>query len=242
MELYALSTVHRLTTQRSGRPAQPNKNILRARSWVSCSVVAERIIGTREPRYVKHLWFVKCLGSEPERDAARFRSSDGSSTASRYSLGGHTPDFRHRTHTCHPQLSQHPHHQTSDILHQRQQQAERKTPHSARSFTSQVKMEGQERVIKPKPKLTKAERRELQEKQRAAKSMRSSSEHGGSAPASSSAKPAQPNPPSLPSGSGKASTQVMSWKGWLQFATTMCLPCICVALLVLQLYLNFVIR
>lgn len=62
-------------------------------------------------------------------------------------------------------------------------------------------MEDQERTVKPKPKLTKAERRELQEKQRAAKSAKFSDGHGSGEPAQANVSPS--------ADSGHPSGQVM---------------------------------
>ncbi|CAM9931032.1 unnamed protein product [Ectocarpus fasciculatus] len=68
-------------------------------------------------------------------------------------------------------------------------------------------MEGQERVVKPKPKLTKAERREIQERQRAAKASARTGEQAAGTPGSSGGKHGQASSvsPSLP-GSGHTST------------------------------------
>ncbi|CAM9989821.1 unnamed protein product [Ectocarpus sp. 12 AP-2014] len=68
------------------------------------------------------------------------------------------------------------------------------------------KMEGQERVIKPKPKLTKAERREIQERQRAAKASARTGEQAAGAAGLSGGKHGQASSlsPSLPR-SGHAS-------------------------------------
>lgn len=71
-------------------------------------------------------------------------------------------------------------------------------------------MEDHERAVKPKPKMTKAERRELQEKQRAAKSARNTADgHGAGAPKPHSAKPAQAHVASTPAGLGHTSGQVL---------------------------------
>lgn len=71
-------------------------------------------------------------------------------------------------------------------------------------------MEDHERTVKPKPKLTKAARRELQEKQRAAKSARIPGDgHAAGAPKPHSAKPAQGHAASTPAGLGHTAGQVM---------------------------------
>lgn len=71
-------------------------------------------------------------------------------------------------------------------------------------------MEDHERTVKPKPKMTKAERRELQEKQRAAKSAKNTADgHGSGAPKPHSSKPVQANVASTPAGSGHSSGQVL---------------------------------
>lgn len=71
-------------------------------------------------------------------------------------------------------------------------------------------MDDHERTVKPKPKLTKAERRELQEKQRAAKSARIPGDgHAAGAPKPHSAKPAQAHAASTPAGLGHTAGQVM---------------------------------
>lgn len=71
-------------------------------------------------------------------------------------------------------------------------------------------MEDHERTFKPKPKMTKAERRELQEKQRAAKSAKTQGDgHGAGAPKPHSAKPAQAHAASNPAGLGHSAGQVM---------------------------------
>lgn len=69
-------------------------------------------------------------------------------------------------------------------------------------------MEDHERTVKPKPKLTKAARRELQEKQRAAKSARIPGDgHAAGAPKPHSAKPAQGHAASTPAGLGHTAGQ-----------------------------------
>lgn len=63
--------------------------------------------------------------------------------------------------------------------------------------------------MKPKPKLSKAQRKELQEKQRAAKAARLSSErHGAATSSSRDVKTAQGNVPSASAMNEKASAQV----------------------------------
>lgn len=71
-------------------------------------------------------------------------------------------------------------------------------------------MEDHERTFKPKPKMTKAERRELQEKQRAAKSAKAQGDgHGAGGQKPHSAKPAQAHAASSPAGLGHAAGQVL---------------------------------
>lgn len=71
-------------------------------------------------------------------------------------------------------------------------------------------MEDHDRTVKPKPKMTKAERRELQEKQRAAKAARIPADgHGAGAPKPQNAKPAQAHATSTPAGSGHTAGQVL---------------------------------
>lgn len=69
------------------------------------------------------------------------------------------------------------------------------------------KMEGQERVVKPKPKLTKAERREIQERQRAAKASARTGEQATGAAGLSGGKHGQASSLSSPlPGSGHTAT------------------------------------
>lgn len=83
------------------------------------------------------------------------------------------------------------------------------SPHHI-AYSSLATMENKERIVKPKPKMTKAERRELQEKQRAAKAAAKSSteKHGVGLMPTSNSRHGQSNAPLHVPNTGKTSAQV----------------------------------